>query len=136
MNLDFSHLPACQRHQHGNRMLRRGDGIAKGRVHDHNARSRGGGNIHVINADARAADDFQVLRALQDIGGDFGGRADRQTVVIVDDLGQFFGLQVGAHGDLHAAAGEDLFRLRAHFIADQDFGGLDGLGRHGGTLLG
>ena len=62
--IGFGDLPR-QRHHHGERMFRRGDGIAEGRVHHHDAARRSRRNIDIVHADAGPADHFQILGGFQ-----------------------------------------------------------------------
>ena len=81
---------ARQRHHQRDGVLGGGDGIAERRVHHDHAGGGRGGNIDVVDADAGAADHFQLLRRLDHIGGDFGRGADGDAVILIDDLEQFF----------------------------------------------
>ena len=80
-----------------------GDGVPLGGVHDHDAPLAGGGDIHVVQADAGPADDLQFVGGCDDIGGDPGGASDGQAVVLADDPFQLFRRQVGI--DIHFDAG-------------------------------
>jgi hypothetical protein len=75
----FSHLPAWvealaagklarQRHHQRDRVFGRGDGIAEGRVHHDHAGGGGRRNVDIVDADAGAAHDFQLLRRLDHVG--------------------------------------------------------------------
>jgi hypothetical protein len=99
-------LPGERKHQ-GDRMLRGGDRIAERRVHDDHASRRRGRNVDVVDADARAADDLQFLGALEQFRGDFGGGANREPVIVADDLGELFFVESGFDVDLHPARLED-----------------------------
>ena len=50
---------------------------------------RGGFDVHVVHADARAADDAQLLRGLDDLAGDFGFRTHDQRRRVGHDREQF-----------------------------------------------
>ncbi len=77
------------------------------------------GNIDIVDADAGAADDLQLLGGLDHLGGDLGGRADGDAVILIDDREQFF---LGHAGLMSAstprslkmatAAGESLSAIR------------------------
>ena len=56
---------AGQRHEHGKGQFGRGNGVAARRVHHHDAPLRGGIDIHVVHADAGAADDAQIAARLR-----------------------------------------------------------------------
>ena len=114
----FSHLPAWvdsvggrdfsrQREHQRDRMLGRRDRIAEGRVHHDHAARRGGRDVDIVDADAGAAHDLQFRRALDELGGDFGRRTDRQAVVVADDPGELVLVEPGFDVDLDAALLED-----------------------------
>ena len=65
--------------------------------------------IDVIDADAGAADDFELWRSRHHIGDDFGGGTDRETVKTADDGLQLFRLQAGFLLNFDAALLEDLY---------------------------
>ena len=71
------------------------------------SRSRGGGNVDIVDADACAAHHFQLGRALEQFGGDFGRGAYRQPVVIGDDLGEFVLFEFRFDVDLNSFLLED-----------------------------
>ncbi len=93
---------ARQRHQHGDGVLGRGDHIARGRIDHGDARLGGRFNVDVVNADAGAADDTQLLARPDHLGGRLGGAAHEQGVVVADDLDQLLRRQIGADVDLKA----------------------------------
>ena len=94
----------------GDGVLGGGDGVAVGRVHDHDAVRGGRLDVDIVDADAGAADDLQLLGLGQNLGGDLGGRADGQALVVADDGAQLGGLQAGLEIDVAAALGEDFDR--------------------------
>ena len=55
-------------------------------IHDDDPLLRGGGNIDIVNADARPPNDFQPVGDGDDLFGDFGRRADGQTVIFTNNL--------------------------------------------------
>ena len=46
-------------------------------------------DVDIVDADAGASDHLQPRRRLKQLGGDLGGRADRQAVIVADDGGEF-----------------------------------------------
>ena len=70
-------------------MFRGCDRIPEWCVHDNDTTGCGGGDIDIIDANARTAHDFQIGGVGQNFFGDFGGGADRQTIVIANDFEQF-----------------------------------------------
>ena len=67
-----------------------GDRVAERCVHHHDALGRGGGNIDIIDADTRTADDFEVRRRVKDGLGHFGRTADCKAVIVANHRGKFF----------------------------------------------
>ena len=59
------------------------DGIPSWGIHDDDAGGRGGGHIDVVDADAGAADGFELSGFGEDLGGDLGLGADDDAVVFV-----------------------------------------------------
>ena len=98
---------AGEREHQRDGMLGGGDRIAEGRVHHDDAARRRGGNVDVVDADAGAADDLQLRRALEQLGGDLGRGADRQAVIVADDLGELVLVEPGLDVDLDPALLED-----------------------------
>ena len=113
---------ARQRQHQRDGVLGGGDRIAERRVHHDHAGGGGGRNIDIVDADAGAADDLQVLRGLDDIGGDLGRRADGDAVILIDDLEQFFLAQSGLHVGFDAALLEDGDGGGRQFVGDQNLG--------------
>ena len=76
---------------------------------------RGGGrDVDIVDADAGAADHLQPRRRLKQLGGDLGGRADGEAVIVADDGGELVLVlaEAGLEIDLDAAILEDLRRRR------------------------
>ena len=101
---------AGHREHHGDGVFGCGDGIAERRVHHDDAPTGCCGNIDIINANARAANDLEAGRLLQQFGGDLGVGADGEAIVIADDFGEFILVlaEIGLEVDLHAMIPEDL----------------------------
>ena len=101
---------AGEREHHRDGVLGGGDRIAEGRVHDDHALRRRGRDLDIVDADAGAADDLQVLRLLEDLGRDLGGGADGEAVIVADDGGELVLVlaELGLEIDLDAAILEDL----------------------------
>ena len=84
-----------------------GDGVAAGRVHDDHAAARGGLDVHIIDADASAADDAQSCAGLQDGRGDFRFAAHDDGAEIGNELDERGFRQAGFFGDVERGiAGE------------------------------
>ncbi len=80
-----------QGEHHGDRVLAGGDGVAAGGVHHDDAPLAGRRDVHVVEADARAADDGQFPGAIDHLLGDLGRAPDDQAVVLLDDRLEFIG---------------------------------------------
>ena len=98
-------LRASAEHQ-GEGVLGGGNRVAARRVHHDHAVVGGGGAVDVVDADAGAADGFEVLRRGENFGGDLGFGADDEAVVVADDLEKFVRLEAGIDidGDSGGAA--------------------------------
>jgi hypothetical protein len=90
-------------------------------VDDHHAGLGGGLHVDVVQADAGAGDDLQLLRGGERLGVDLGGRPDQDGVDVGDGRDQLGA--VGAVGvpDLEVGA-ERLDGGRGEFFGDQDDG--------------
>src|SRR4030095_15366210 len=73
-------------------------------------------------AEPSATNYFELLALGQNLGGDLGGRADGQALVVADDRAQLGGLQAGLEIDVAAALGEDLYCARGKLIGDEHLG--------------
>src|SRR5439155_12045837 len=69
-----------QGQEHGDGVLGRADGVAAGRVHDHDAAASGGGDVDVVHADAGANNGLEPAGILQQFGGDACAAADDHAV--------------------------------------------------------
>src|SRR5690606_14206721 len=108
--------------QHGDGVFGGGDRVAERSVHHHDAGGGGGRDVDVVDADAGAADDLQVLGRGDDILVGLGGRADGQAVIFADDLQQLVLGQAGLHVGVDAALLEDLDGGGGEFVSDEDAG--------------
>ena len=115
---------ARQRQHQGDGVFGGGDRIAERRVHHDDALGRGGGNLDIVDADAGAADHFQPRRLLDDFRGRLGGGADREAVIIADDLGELFLVlaEIGLEIDLDAAILEDLHGGGRQRVGNENLG--------------
>ena len=116
---------AGEREHQRDGVLGGGDRVAERRVHHDHALGGGGRDIDVVDADAGAADHLEVLGLLQELGGDLGGRADRQPVELADQLGELLlvGAELGLEVDLDAAVLEDLHGGIGEGVGDENSGG-------------
>ena len=113
---------AGQRAQHEEGQFGGRDRVAAGRVHQHHAAVRGGLDIHVVHADARAADDFELFGGLENLLGDLGFRAHDDGIDL-GDHGQKLGLgeALFEHGHLKFRALPEQFdAARRDWITDQN----------------
>jgi hypothetical protein len=110
---------AGQGQQHGDGVLRRGDGIAERRVHHHDALGRGRVQIDIVDADPGTADDLQIFGGLDNRAAHLGRRTHGQAVIVPDDGRQVLGRQARFHVHFDPAALEDLRRKARHFVGNQ-----------------
>ncbi len=73
----------------------------RGVGHD-DALGGGRGHVDVVDADAGAADDLEVLAGLDDLPGHLGLAADDECVIVLDLLDELLLRELGLHVDLHA----------------------------------
>ena len=92
---------ARQAQNHRERQLRRGNRVAARRVHHHHAALRGGFHVHVVHAHARAADDAQLRRGLDDLARHLGFGPHDHRRDVGDQRQQFgFGQPLRQHDHL------------------------------------
>ena len=113
---------AGQGEHHGDGVLGGGDRVAERGVHHHDAGGGGGGDVDVVDADAGAADDLQVLGGGDDVLVGLGGRADGEAVVVADDLDQLVLGEAGLDVGVDAALLEDVDGGGAKLVGDEDAG--------------
>ena len=115
---------ARQRQHQSDGMFGGRDRIAERRVHHDDAPRRRRRNIDVVDADAGAADHFELCRLLQDFRRDLGGGAHRKAVELADHRGKLVLVlaEIGLEVDLDAAVLEDLDRRRRQGIGDEHAG--------------
>ena len=102
-------------------MLRGGDAVAEWRVHDHDALGGGRRNIDIVDADAGAADHFQIGRCRQNFWCDSCRGADGEAVIFADDLHQLFRRLAGDFIHFASALAENLSGFRVHFVGYKYF---------------
>ena len=114
---------------HGDGVFSGGDGIAERRVHHNNALARGSWNVHIVNANAGAADHFEICGSGNQLLGDFRRRADREAVVLADDFEQLVLVlaEVRQIIDFHATVFEDLNGGWGEFVRNEYAGRHAGL---------
>ncbi len=81
-------------------MFTGGDGVAAGGVHDHDALLAGGLAVDIVDAGAGAADNFEVVGGLNQVGVCLGGRSDNQSVILFDDGFDFICAEAGFNVDI------------------------------------
>ena len=113
---------AGNRKHHGDGVFRRRDRIAEGRVHHDDAASGRCRNVHIVDADAGAANDLEARGAFEELRGDLGVRADGEAIVVADDLGELVLVlaEVGLEVDLDAAILEDLHGRSGQGIGNEN----------------
>ena len=118
--IGFGYL-ASERHHERERMLGSGDGVAIGRVHDHDAAACGGGDIDIVDADTGAADDLELGSGFDELGRDLGRRADGEPVIGGDDGEERILVlaEIGLIVDIDAAVAEDLHGGFGKLVGDE-----------------
>ena len=110
-----------------------GDDVRRRRVDDHDARGGGGRDVDVVQADARASDDRQLLRGREHLGVDLRGRPDEQGVGVGDRGEQRLAVGAVDGADLDLVA-EHLQCRRRELLGHQDDGrAAEGLVTTGGS---
>ena len=101
-----------------------GDRVAEGGVHDDHALFGRRRDVDVVHTDAGAADHFQVRGIGQKLFGHLGGGANREAVILVNDLGQFLFVfaEFGHVIDLDSTVAEDLNGGFGEFVRDENAG--------------
>ncbi|EAR50516.1 hypothetical protein OG2516_09735 [Oceanicola granulosus HTCC2516] len=109
---------------HRDGVLGGGDHVAEGGVHHDDALLRRVRDVDVIDADAGAADDPEVVGGGDDLLGDLGRRADGEAVVLADHLEQLVLVlaEVGLEVDVDAAVAEDLHGGFGELVGNENAG--------------
>src|ERR1700722_17186804 len=107
-------------------MLGRGDRIAERGVHHDHAASGRSWNIDIVDADARAAHDFQLHRAFEQLGCDLGVGANGEPVIVANDLGELLLFETRFDVDLDAALLEDRDGGGGKLIGNENSGSHEG----------
>ena len=95
------------------------DRIAVGRIHDNDAALGCRRDIDIVDPDAGAADDLEIVRRVEQLGGDLCRRAHREPLIARQAALQFGRAEPGRNIGLDAARGQDLNGARAQLIGDQ-----------------
>ena len=94
--------------------------VGRGRVAHDNARLGRRLDVDVVDGHARAADDLEVARRLDDVPVDLGGRAHDQRIVRRYGFDELFGSQIELHVDKISALAEALQALVGDLLGYQD----------------
>jgi hypothetical protein len=97
-----------------------GDRVAERRVHHADAGGGRGLEVDVVDADAGATHDFQILGDRDHLGRHLGGGTDGEAVICADDVAQFLGLEADLLVDLDAAVAEYLHGGGRQFVRNQN----------------
>ena len=114
---------AGDREHHRDGVLGSGDRVAEGRVHHHDPFGAGSRDIDIIDPDPGPSDDLQIVGTRDQVCRRLGGRADRQAVILTNDIGQFLRLlaQTGLEVHLDIVVLEDTHGIFAQLVGDQYF---------------
>ena len=118
--IGLGHLAGDREHQRDG-VLGRGDGVAERRVHHHDAVGGGGLDVDIVDADAGAAHDLELLGFRQHLGRDLGRRPYGQPLVVADDGAQLGGLQARLEIDVATALRENLDSARGKLVGNENF---------------
>ena len=100
-----------------------GNRVAVGRVHHDDAARRGGFHVHVVHADARAADDLERLGGFEHALVDLGFRAHDERGAIGDDLQELVFLEAGLEDHVERAVALEVFHAPGRDgVGNQHFG--------------
>ena len=116
-----------------------GDHVAERRVHHDHAFSAGRDLVDVICTDPGAGNHLQLMRFIQDLLSDLGGRPDGQPVIIADHFGKAVLVlaQIGLEIHLYTAVAENLDGGFGQVVGDENFGShfsvLMKYGKRGGS---
>lgn len=98
-----------------------GNGVAARGVHDDDAVFGGGFDIDVIDANASAADGFQVFGGFEDFGGDFGLAADDEGGNALEGFDELIFFETGFDNDFEETArSEFIDTALRNGISDKD----------------
>ena len=125
-------LPRQREHQR-NGVFGGRDRIAERRIHDDHAARGRGGDVDVVDADARAPDDLQLRCALEQFGRDLRRRTNREPVIVADDAGELVLVEAGLYVHLDAALLEDRDGGWGEFVRDENARGHGGFPVSRGT---
>jgi hypothetical protein len=116
----------CQ--EQGHRVLGRRDDVGLRRVHDHHATRRRRLDVDVVEADARAADDDQLVGGSEHLGRHLGGRPDDECAGARDRGEQLVRGQADPNVDVVAGGPEAVETTVGDCFGDED-------ARHGPMLI-
>ena len=101
-------------------MLGGGDDVGlRGVRHDDPALG-GGLDVDVVHPHPGPADDLELIGALEQVGGELGGRADQDAVVLADRAGQLAVGPVGLDVDVEAGVLQQPYPRVADLLGDQN----------------
>lgn len=94
----------CEGHEEGDGLFGRGDRVTFRCVDDDDAAFGGSRDVDVIDADASAADNLELVGGFEDVAGDLGFATNDECVVVANNRDELIGLETGAHFDVTNAA--------------------------------
>ena len=108
----------------GERQLRRGNGVARRRVHHHHAAFGCGLDVDVVDANARAPNHPQLRRCNDDLRGDFRIAADGNGMDILDQPEELLLWRaIGFHHFETRLVAKEFHAFRRDLVGHEDFHG-------------
>ena len=115
---------AGEREHQRDGVLGGGDRVAERRVHHHHAGGGRGGDVDIVDADAGAAHDLELLRRGEHVLGHLGRGTDGEPVIAADHRDQLVLRLAGDLVHLDPALAEDLGGARVHLVGYEYLGHL------------
>ena len=118
LRIGLRQLTRESKHQ-GDGMFCRGNRVTEGRVHNDNTLGRRIGDVDIVDANARTANDLEVRCGVQDLLCNLGRRTDGDTVIITNDCCKLIRCLVGDNVNVTAAFSKNLCGVRVHLVGDK-----------------
>ena len=100
-------------------MFCRGNRVTEGRVHNDNTLGRRIGDVDIVDANARTANNLEVRCGVQDLLCNLSRRADGDAVIVTNDCRKFVRCLVSDNVNVTAAFSKNLCGVRVHLVGDK-----------------